>query len=907
MAGAVVAGSGSAGSPGGPEQWECDVVLADGGTAHLRPVRPEDADTLVELFGRLSPETILMRFFSMKRTLTDRELERLTRVDYHTRMALVALIGDELVGLAGYDRLEGTEEAEVAFLVEDVHHGRGLGTLMLEHLAVIASQHGIARFVAETFARNRKMLGVFRAAGFTVSSGVDEEDVAWVEFAIRPTDATIAAIEDRERRAEARAMARLLSPRAIALIGMDGEFSGFGRELLRKLIDDFQGSVYPVHPTARQVAAVHAYPSVLDVPDDVDLAIILVPPPSVAQAVRECAEKRVRASVVVTPTVADGARTSAATQREVVALARRGGMRVVGPGSLGLVNTAATSGMNATIGANRVPPGPLGCLSQSGALGVAMLERAAEPGLGVSTFVSTGAQADVSSNELLQYWEGDPATAVVLLYLESFGNPRTFARVARRVSRRKPIVAVQSGRARAGSAAPGAGSDGSAPRNPDVAVDALFHQAGIIRVDTFEQLFDVATLLVTTRLPSGRRVAVVSNSTGLGNLGADACDGAGLLVPELPAPTQAVLTAGLSTAESVRNPVNLSFAAPGADYETAIRAVLTGGGVDAMLVLFSPASRTARFDEVEDAIARASGDFDVPILASFLGARPGKPGTFPVFSYPESAAHALGRVSSYAEWRRRHAGVVPVLDGIAAEQARLIVDAALAAEPAGTLLAAGPAASLLSHYGIDVVPGAWATSAEEAIAVADAIGYPAVLKAASPRLLHRRDVGGVRLALSSPEDVAGAYAAIASSLGEALDGVQVQRMVPQGVDTTVGVVQDPSFGPLLVFGLAGVEAELLGDRSFRILPLTDVDARDLIMSVKGAPLLFGYRGAPPANVAALEQLLLRVARLIDDIPDIAELELDPVIVNIDGAFPINARLRLVPARPQPGLPYRRLE
>jgi acyl-CoA synthetase (NDP forming) len=688
---------------------------------------------------------------------------------------------------------------------------------------------------------------------------------------------------------------------------MDDEFSGFGRELLRKLIDDFQGSVYPVHPTAHQVAAVLAYKSVLDVPDDVDLAIVLVPPTAVAQVVRECADKRVRASVVVTPTIADDGLTSAAAQREVVALARRGGMRVVGPGSLGLVNTAATSGMNAAIGANRVPPGPLGCLSQSGALGVAMLERAAELGLGISTFVSTGAQADVSSNELLQYWEGDPATAVVLLYLESFGNPRTFGRIARRVSRSKPVVAVQSGRARARSAAPGAPPDGTVARNPDVAVDALFHQAGIIRVDTFEQLFDVAHLLVTAPLPAGRRIAVVSNSAGLGNLGADACEEVGLLVPEITGATQAALTAGLSAPDSVRNPVNLSFAAPAVDYETAIRTVLTGGGVDAMLVLFSPASRTATVDEVEEAIARARGDLDVPILASFLGARPAKPGAFPVFSYPESAAHALGQVSSYAEWRRRDPGVVPALDRVAAQPARLIVDAALAAEPEGTPLAAGPAASLLSHYGIDIVPGAWAASAEEAVAVADAIGYPVVLKAASPRLVHRRDVGGVRLALSSPEDAAAAFAAIAASLGDALDGVLVQRMVPQGVDTTVGVVQDPSFGPLVVFGMAGVEAELLGDRSFRILPLTDVDARDLIMSVKGAPLLFGYRGAPPAKVAALEQLLLRVAGLIEDIPEIAELDLDPVIVNADGAFPINARLRLVPARPQPELPYRRLE
>jgi acyl-CoA synthetase (NDP forming)/RimJ/RimL family protein N-acetyltransferase len=895
-----------------PVEWECDVVLADGGTAHLRPVRPDDADALVSLFGRLSSETILLRFFSVKRALTDREIERLTSVDYHNRMALAAIIGDELVGLAGYDRLEGTDEAEVAFLVEDVHHGRGLGTLMLEHLAVIASRHGVARFVAETYARNRKMLGVFQAAGFQVTSGIDEEDVAWVEFAIKPTDAAIAAIEERERRAEARSMARLLAPRAIALVGMDGELSGFGRELLRKLIEDFQGSVYPVHPTARQVAAVHAYPSLLDVPGEVDLAIVLVPAASVARVVRECADKRVRALVVVTPAITEETRTGPAAEREIVALARRCGMRLVGPGSLGLVNTATTSGMNAAIGAPRVPRGPVGCLSQSGALGVAMLERASDLGLGVSTFVSTGGQADVTSNELLQYWEGDPATTVVLLYLESFGNPRTFARVARRVSRRKPIVAVQSGRTRAGVAVSDPAGDDTAVRNPEVVVDALFHQAGIIRVDTFEQLFDVAQLLVTSPLPTGRRVAVVSNSSGLGNLGADACEGAGLLVPELAAATQVRLRATLSAPESVRNPVDLSFSAPAGDYEHAIATIVTDGGVDALLVLFSPASRAAAVEDVEEAILKASGgEAPVPILASFLGSPPVQRRRFPVFSYPESAAQALGRASAYAEWRRRQTGVVPPLDDIAVEPARLIVDAALAAEPAGAPLAAGPAASLLAHYGIGLVPGAWATSADEALAVADSIGYPVVLKAGSPRLVHRRDVGGVRLGLASPDEVTTAYAAIEASFRGGVDGglqgVLVQQMVPRGVETTVGVVQDPAFGPLVGFGMAGVEAELLGDRGFRILPLTDVDARELITSVKGAPLLFGYRGAPPADVAALEQLLLRVARLVDDIPEIAELDLDPVIVNADGAVPVNARVRLTPSRPQPELPYRRLD
>ena len=893
-----------------PAEWEFDVVLTDGGTLHVRPIDPGDAERLVEFHRRLSQDTIYYRFFSPRPVLPPRDVERFTRVDYEDRMALVGVLGEQIVAVARYDRVPGTDEAEVAFVVEDTHQGRGIGTVLLEHLAGAARQRGIHSFVAETLPDNRRMIGVFRDAGWEVHSGF-ADGVVQVSFSIEPTPESLAAMEERERKAEAMSVARLLEPSSIAVIGASRRPGTIGHELfLNLLAGHFAGPVYPVNPGAAHVASVRAYPTVEDVPDDVDLAVIVVPASEVAEAVRGCARKRVRGLVVISAGFSElGTPEGVAAEREIVELARRNGMRMIGPNGMGVVNAAAGVSMNATFSPHAPPPGPVAFLSQSGALGIALLEWAGRLKLGVSQFVSVGNKADVSGNDLLQYWEHDEHTRVILMYLESFGNPRKFSRIARRVARRKPIVAVKSGRSAAGTRA--AQSHTAAAASPDTAVDALFLQTGVIRVDTLGQLFDVAQLLAYQPLPRGRSVAIVGNSGGPGILAADACEAAGLLVPELAPATRDALRSFLPAGAAVRNPVDLVAGAQAGDYERALQAVLADPGVDAVIAIFTPTMVTEPDDVAEAIVRAAAATGGKPVLANFLAvdrlppaARPdptadGAPSGLPVYGSPETAAQALAKAAQYAEWQTRDEGVVPALAGVDEDAGRAIVEKTLAEHPEGTWLHADEAAALLRAYSIPVADVERAGSADEAAAAADHLGYPVVLKAASPDLVHKTDVGGVRLGLESADAVRAAFRTMAGALGGRMGGAIVQPMATPGTETIVGVVQDPSFGPLVMFGLGGVATELLGDRAFRILPLTDVDAADLVRSIRGAPLLLGYRGAPPADVPALEALLLRVGRLADDVPELAELDLNPVIVSTEGALAVDVKLRLTPPPPRP--------
>ena len=893
-----------------PPAWESDAVLSDGGTVHVRPITPDDATRLVAFHGRLSPETVQLRFFSPRPELSPVEVERFTTVDYADRMALVATLGDDIIGVARYDRIPDSDDGEVAFVIEDAHQGRGVGTLLLEHLAAVGRDRGLHRFVAETLPHNRRMLGVFRDAGFQAHSRF-QDGVVHVEFPIDPTGDSLAVQQERERRSEARSVARLLEPRSIAVVGASRTPGTIGHELFMNLLrGGFEGPVYPVHPTAPHVASVRAYPSVLAVPDDVDLAVIIVPAEQVPAVVGECATKHVRGLVVISAGFSETGSEGAAAERELVALARGNGMRLIGPNCMGVVNTAPGVGMNATFSPAAPVPGRVGFLSQSGALGIAVLDWTGRLGIGVSSFVSVGNKADVSGNDLVQYWEDDPQTDVVLLYLESCGNPRKFARVARRVSRRKPIVAVKSGRSRAGERA--ASSHTAAAASTDVAVDALFRQTGVIRVDTLEQLFDVAQVLAYQPLPPGRRVAIVGNSGGPGILAADACEGAGLSVPLLSDATQAALRSFLPSTAAVRNPVDMVAAATAEEYERALRLVLDDDGVDAVITIFTPTLVTDPHDLAEAVAGVSAAAPDKPLVASFLalGGVPGAlgegPRPVPSFTSPESAAHALARCASYAEWRARPEGSLPALDGIDSDRARALVAAALEGHADGRWLDGSRAAELLGCYGVPVAETVHAATADDAASAAERLGLPVALKAAAGQIVHKTDVGGVRLGLSSAGEVRQAFDDMAAALGEGMGGAVVQAMVPAGVETIVGVVQDRSFGPLVMFGMGGIATDLLGDRAFRILPLTDVDAAELVRSVRGAPLLFGYRGAAPADVAALEDVLLRVGRLVDEVPEVAEMDLNPVIVGPDGATVVDVKVRLVACVPHPEQAVRRL-
>lgn len=885
-----------------PAKWESDVVLADGGVVRLRPIRQEDDDALMALYERLSDESLYLRFFSPVPRPTAHQLERLVQIDYRDRLALVAVLGDDVVAVARYDRVSG-DEAEVAFTVQDDQQGRGLGTLMLEHLVAIARENGIHGFVADTLPSNRKMLDVFRNAGFEIDRTFESGTVR-VAFSIEPTEESAAAIEAREHVSEAASMARLLAPRSVAVVGAGRRPGSIGHEVFRNLIRyGFEGPVYPVNPGTNHVASVRAFESVLDIPDDVDLAIITVPSPAVKRVVEDCARKHVRGLVIISAGFAELGPAGRQAEREITDLARRHGMRIIGPNCLGIANTAPDVRMHATFAPFEPLPGRVAFLSQSGGLGIELMARAGRLGLGISSFVSVGNKADVSGNDLLQHWEEDPQTDVILLYLESFGNPRKFSRLARRIARKKPIIAVKGGRTVAGTRA--ATSHTAAMAAPDIAVDALFRQAGVIRVDTLEQLFDTAQILSNQPLPTGNRVAILGNAGGPGILAADACEAAGLEVPELTPTTQEVLRSFVAEGAAVRNPVDLVAAAAAEQFERAMRAVLADDAIDAVLVIFVPPLVT-RPEDVAEAMARAAGESTAakPVIACFLGlgtvpeAFKGGAGrrAIPTFPFPESAALALGRAAELSTWRMRPEGTVPELPGIDLDAAHRLVEEALAGAPAeGVWLPADTAVALCSCFGIPVVETRRVTDAEEAAKAAADLGFPVVLKAGSGELVHKSDVGGVRLGLGNGTEVSDAFREMRQALGDQMGDAVVQPMVRPGVETIVGVVHDPSFGPLVMFGLGGTTAELLGDRALRILPLTDLDAHELVRSLRGSPLLFGYRGAPPADVEALEDLLLRVGRLADELDEVAEMDANPVIVSERGAVAVDVKIRLAPS------------
>ncbi|MDH2428259.1 bifunctional GNAT family N-acetyltransferase/acetate--CoA ligase family protein [Sphaerisporangium sp. TRM90804] len=870
-----------------PAHWEADVVLADGGTAHLRPIRPADADLLRAFYSRLSDQSIYFRFFGPRPRLSDREVTWFTTVDYVDRVALIATIGADMVAVVRFDRIGTENSAEVAFLVEDAHQGRGVAGVLMEHLRAAAKERGISTFVADVLPSNSRMAAFFRQAGYTAQSQF-EDGVVRMILDLAATETAREVTTAREHRAEARSIKRLLTPGSVVVVGAGREAGGIGQTVLRNLLGaDFNGPVYPVHREVRAVAGVRAYKSVSAIDGDVDLAVVAVPAESVLDVVEECAEKGVKGLVVVSSGFGETGPEGRARQDDLVRIARAYGLRVVGPNCLGIANTDPAVRLNATLAATLPGRGRVGFFSQSGALGTALLQRVAQRGMGISTFVSAGNRADVSGNDLLQYWEEDPATDVVLLYLESLGNPRKFARLARRTSRRKPIVVVKSGGTTqgvpVGHAAPVLGL-------PDQALSALFEQAGVIRVDDLTQLFDVAELLAYQPLPAGNRVGVVSNSDALALLAVDACVAAGL---------------------EPCAPANLGARAGAAEYRRALASLTCE--VDAIVAIYMPPVPGDAV-EVGAELVRAARESGVPVLATFEG-RMGMPGelrvpggdgdpakgAIPSYPAPEEAVRALAHVVRYARWRERPHGVFPELRDVDTAGAQAV----LAGIHAGGHSGAVDAAELLARYGLDVWPAETVTSPEEAVAAAGRLGLPVVVRSADPGLTHR--AGTVRLGLADPAAVRGAYEDLVARLGEGV-ALAVQRMAPQpSVPTVVRMVDDPDFGPVVSFGLGEVTARLLGDEAFRLAPLTGEDAASLVRSIRAAPLLFGRHGYPPVAVGALEDLLVRVGRLADELPGVARLDLDPVLVGEAGVSVLGARAVIRdPVGPRPDRGPRRL-
>ena len=886
------------------------LILRDGSTASLRVSTQADRENLRVFFSEVSPETLRRRFLSVSPPSVQLLDVFCDSSDPSKALTLVVTrrhgSTEEVVAAGSYMSL-GDNTAEVAMAVDDELQGKGIGSQLLERLSVIAVRNGFVKFRALTQTDNRKMIDVFRHSGFEVSERLDGGFVE-IAFDVKPTQASVSVSEFRDRVFTAASIRPFFKPNAVAVVGASRRATAIGHRILDELLRaGFRGKVYPVNPKAGSIGALQAYASVRDLPEQVDLAVIAVPRDAVLTTVDDCAARGVRALVVITAGFAETDHEGKDLQRQLLEKVRGYGMRMIGPNCMGLLNTDPSVQLNASF--SRVFPhtGGLAMSSQSGAVGLAVLDLASEKRQGLSTFVSIGNKADVSGNDLLQYWESDGATKVILLYLESFGNPRRFARIARRVGRNKPIVAVKAGRSRSGRRA--AGSHTAALAASDVATDALFHQAGVIRAEALDELFQIAAALETQPLPQGPRVGIITNAGGPGILCADACEAGNLTVPELDATTQTALRRFLPTAAGVSNPVDMVASAGPSSYSQAIEAMLASPQIEALIVIFVPLERDSpatTIAAIQEGVqrARAAGAQTKPVLACVLSGEAARPPittadeTIPVYAFPETAAKVLSKCVQYAKWKAAPPGILPSLTDADVAAARGTVRAHLQHEDVGWLSAA-EATALLDAFRIPHAAAAFAATAGEAAACAEQIGYPVAVKLVSKKILHKTEVGGVLLNLENAGEVEEAWQTLRermTAIGQldAMDGVLVQQMVPGGVELMVGMTTDPLFGPLIAFGLGGVHVEILGDVRFRITPLTDRDARSMIRGIRGYRLLTGYRGHAPADLDAIENVLLRLSRMVEEIPEITELDFNPLIALPpgQGCLVLDARIQV---------------
>ena len=891
------------------------VVLRDGTVASIRAASDHDRETLRQFFHDLSPESRRRRFFTPAEP-SSAIIQRLA--DAHDPDRGLTLIVDRYVddGTAGPSERNvrpiatasylavNPRVAEVAFAVDDRFQGKGLASMLLERLAVTASQHGFERFQASTLTDNTPMLEVFRDSGFEIRSKSSGGAVE-LQLSLAPSADGVRVAEERDRAATAASLRPLLTPGAVAVVGASRDPSSIGRRVLVALrAAGFRGPIYPVNASAAELDGLRCYPSARDLPAGTDLAIIAVPSPRVLEVVDDCAAAGVKSLLVISAGFAEVGQAGRALQQQLVERVRNHGMRMIGPNCMGLINASPGVNLNASFSPVMPPPGRIGFSSQSGALGLAILELARQRGVGLSTFISVGNKADVSGNDLLQYWELDPATRVILLYLESFGNARRFGRIARRIARTKPIVAVKAGRTRAGSRA--AGSHTAALAASDVAVNALFQQSGVIRADTIDEMFDIAACLDAQPLPAGRRVAVVTNAGGPGILAVDACEAAGLEVSEFSQATRDRLREFLPAEATVTNPVDMVASAGPEAYRRTIAIALASEDVDALIVIFAPVDRRTSDETlaaIRDGIAagRHAGATEKPVLACVM-AESGKLAplavegeTVPAYAFPENAARALGRVAAYAQWRALPPALFWGFDDIRPGDARDLCREVVASRN-DDWLTPEEVRRVLNAFGLPLLPTLLAHTADDAVGLAATLGYPVVAKLQSRRILHKTEAGAVRVGLASERAVRGAFrelSAMAAEQGVTSrdEGVVIQPMITGGVETIIGVTDDRLFGPLVGFGLGGIHVEVLKDVHFRVAPLTDRDADELLHEVRGYKLLAGYRGHPAADTDALRDILLRIARLAEEVPEIIELDLNPVI-----ALPPGNGCRIVDAR-----------
>jgi len=876
-------------------------LLADGSTVEIRPAGPADFDAVKTMHAAMSPDNTYLRFFNLSRLAAETEARRICREPRPGHVALLALSADEVVGCASYDALGGPADpgpvAEVAFAVADHMHHRGIATLLLEHLVSFARSHQITVFTAQTLSENAPMLKVFADAGLPVQrhceDGVMEITIPLPsEVGGTALDSYLNAVAERERRADSASLRHILAPESVVVIGASRQRGTVGRAIWDNIrAAGYAGRLYVVNPRARQIGGEHCLSSVLDLPEPADLAVIAVPAAAVLDVADQCGRRGVRSLVVIT----SGLDTAASA--DLLAVCRRHGMRLVGPNCFGVAVPGI--GLDATFGARHPQPGVAGLVMQSGGLGIAMVDQLSRLNIGISSFASVGNKLDVSSNDMLMWWEHDGVTELAVLYIESFGNPRKFARIARRVSATMPVLAVDAGRSAAGQRA--AASHTAAAATPLVSREALFEQAGVITTPGFGELIETTALLASQPVPAGRTVAIVSNVGGAGVLAADACTDLGLTVHRPHGLTGRRLRALVPDAGAIGGPVDTTAAVSAEDFRRCLELLAADDEVDALIALVLPTAATgdlvAAIEQAQVSVPLAAVVLDQPESVRLLARTEGD-GRIPAYGYPEAAAGAMARAARYGAWRTEPRGQVPSLPDVRTEDARTLVREFFHATLGGGWMPPDMTAELLRCYGIPLAELTPARTEDEAVGAFAAAAGPVVLKADVPGLIHKTDAGAVELDLRTEADVRRAYRRLTERFGERQRHVLVQPMIAGGTEVIIGVADDHMFGPLVVFGLGGVATDVLADHAARLTPLTDTDAAWLIGSIRSAPLLRGHRGSPPADLGALRDLLLRVSRLADDLPEVTELDLNPVIARPDGAFVVDARVKVTPYQVQ---------
>ena len=905
-------------------------LLTDGTTIQIKPAGLADFEAVRQMHASMSPDNVYLRFFNLSPYAAEMEAKRVCREPAEDHEALLAWLDNQLIGVASYEPSGKSGFAEIAFAVADHMHGRGIATLLLEHLVSIARRRKLAGFTAQTLATNAAMLRVFADAGLPAKRELDDGLINLtfpfpLDDADSRLDSYLDTVATRERSADVASLRYLLQPAAVAVVGASRQMRTVGRAILHNIVTGgFTGHVYAVNPRARHVEGVTCVASVADLPEPVDLAVVAVPAAAVRGVAEDCGRRGVRALVVIT------AGLDTAVGADLLAICRRHGMRLVGPNCFGVA--VPHIGLDATFAARHPTAGAAGLVVQSGGVGIALLDQLSRLGIGVSSFASVGDKYDVSSNDMLTWWAQDDLTKLAVLYVESFGSPRKFARTARYAGQHIPVLTVHAGRSTMGQRA--AASHTKAVATPLVTREALLEQAGIISTMSLGELVEATALLASQPLPEGRRVAVVSNAGGGGVLAADACADFGLLVTAVSGQTQRRLRHLLPPGAVVKGPVDTTAAVSPAAFRASLEEVGADDAIDMVLAIAVPTGTADIVPAIKAAKLTkplAAALLSQPEAVRLLG-REGPPqeradsgngngggdgggdgnapsdadkkagplirDAVPAYAYPESAARALGHAARYHAWRTTQRGHVPELDGVREADARALIGRFLGRHRRGGWLSVGQTIELLSCYEIPLVSTKPVTSEDAAVRVADELGGHVTLKADVPGLVHKSDAGGVQLDLRNGQDVRRAYRLLVDTFGSKLDRVLVQPMVSEGVEVLIGVAQEPIFGPLVVFGLGGVSTDVLGDKAVRLAPLTDADADYMVREIRAAPLLFGHRGTPAADVAALTDTMLRVSKLADDLPEVAELDLNPVIARQDGVSAVDARVRITPAEPQ---------